>query len=230
MTLTAGSPGTFDRALAAMIDHTNLKPDATPAAIDILCAEARTYGFASVCVNPVFVKRCAGLLAGSPVAVCTVVGFPLGASTTEVKVAETADAIKHGAKEIDMVIPIGLLKAGNTEAVRDDIECVVVEAHAGGAIVKVIIETALLTDQEKIAACTIARAAGADFVKTSTGFSTAGATTGDVALMRNTVGPSCGVKAAGGIRTRTDALAMVAAGANRIGASASITIVDPERS
>ncbi len=225
MTAPPDPTGDFDRSLAAIIDHTILKAEATPAAIDVLCEEARIFGFAAVCVNPVYVSRCAAALKESSVAVCTVVGFPLGASTTASKVHETCDALLNGAREIDMVIPIGLLKSGNDPAVQNDIAAVVAEAHAGKALVKVIIEAALLTDAEKVRACTMVKEAGAEFVKTSTGFSTSGARTQDVVLMRRTVGPLMGVKAAGGIRTREDALAMVAAGATRIGASASLAII-----
>jgi deoxyribose-phosphate aldolase len=187
--------------IAKFIDHTLLKPEATPADIAKLCAEAREYHFAAVCVNPPFVKQCAEALRGTGVAVCTVVGFPLGAHTTATKVFETNDAIASGATEIDMVIHIGALKAGQDDAVREDIHAVVVEAHRQNAIVKVIIECALLTDAEKVRACELAKQAGADFVKTSTGFSTGGATVNDVALMRRTVGDTMGVKAAGGIKT-----------------------------
>jgi deoxyribose-phosphate aldolase len=215
----------YDRLLAARIDHTALKPDALASDIENLCLEARTYGFAAVCVNPAFVPLCASLLAGASPAVCTVVGFPLGATTTAAKVFETGEALRNGAGEIDMVMPIGMLKGGNERAVADDIGAVVRAAHAGNAIVKVIIETALLTDAEKERACMLASESGADFVKTSTGFSRAGATVADVALMRRVVGPLLGVKAAGGIRTREDAVAMLGAGATRIGASASLAII-----
>jgi deoxyribose-phosphate aldolase len=211
--------------IARLIDHTLLKPEATPEQIARLCAEAREYGFASVCVNPVFVPQCAGLLEGSGVAVCTVVGFPLGASASAVKVFETRLAVEQGAREVDMVIAIGLLRAGEHAAVQEDIAGVAAAAHAGGAICKVIIETALLTDAQKADACRLAVAAGADFVKTSTGFASGGATPADVALMRSVVGPQVGVKAAGGIRTLADAQAMVAAGATRLGCSAGVQIV-----
>ena len=215
----------FDRALAAMIDHTLLKPEATPADVKTVCEEALRFRFASVCVNPCYVPQCVAALRDSGVAVCTVVGFPLGAATTPVKTFETEQALKAGAREIDMVINIGLLKSGDDRAVEADIRAVCDAAHRGEALCKVIIETALLTDDEKIRACLLAKNAGADFVKTSTGFSKAGATAADVGLMRRTVGEEIGVKAAGGIRTRQDALAMVAAGATRIGASASVALV-----
>ncbi|MEO8052245.1 MAG: deoxyribose-phosphate aldolase [Acidobacteriota bacterium] len=209
-----------------MIDHTLLKPEATAADIRKVCAEARHYGFASVCVNPYWVRLVVGELAGSPVKVCSVVGFPLGASATEIKVEETDAAIRDGAQEIDMVLNIGELRGGNQDVVRSDIRAVVDLAHAGGAIVKVILETALLNDEEKIAASLLAKEVGADFVKTSTGFGPGGATVADVALMRRTVGPAMGVKASGGVRTLQDLKAMVAAGANRVGASASVKIVE----
>ena len=208
--------------LASYIDHTLLKADATEAQITRLCEEAREHRFASVCVNPRWVALCAQLLAGSGVRVCTVIGFPLGASSSAIKAAETRQAVADGADELDMVISVGDLKAGNYEFVRTDIRGVVKAAE--GRTVKVIIEACLLTDEEKSLACKLARAAGADFVKTSTGFSTGGATVADVKLMRAAVGPNFGVKAAGGIRTRQDALAMIEAGANRIGASAGIAI------
>ncbi len=214
-----------DASLAKLIDHTLLKPEATPSQIRKLCEEARQYGFASVCVNPANVRLCAELLRGSPVKVCSVVGFPLGATLPEVKVFETQRVIELGATEVDMVINIGALKGGDSELVARDIRGVVQTAHAAGALVKVIIETALLTDEEKVIACLLAKEAGADFVKTSTGFSTGGATVADVALMRRVVGPSVGVKAAGGIHTREDAESMVRAGATRIGASAGVRIV-----
>ena len=216
----------FDSSIAALIDHTLLKPEATAADIRKVCAEARQYRFASVCVNPYWVCLVAGELAGSPVKVCSVVGFPLGASATEIKVAETAAAIRDGAQEIDMVLNIGELRGGNHDAVRGDIRAVVEAAHAGSAIVKVILETALLNDEQKVAASLLAKEAGADFVKTSTGFGPGGATAADVALMRRTVGPAMGVKASGGVRTLEDLRAMAAAGANRVGASASVKIVE----
>jgi deoxyribose-phosphate aldolase len=212
--------------VARLIDHTLLRPDATANDIRQVCAEAREYGFASVCVNPYWAPLVAVELAGSEVKVCTVVGFPLGASTTRIKVAETEEAVGAGAQEIDMVLNIGELRSGNHDAVREDIRAVVAAAHQGGAIVKVILETALLNDEQKAAACTLAKLAGAEFVKTSTGFSPHGATVHDVALMRNAAGPEMGVKASGGIRTLEDLEKMVAAGATRIGASASVKIVE----
>jgi deoxyribose-phosphate aldolase len=214
-----------DGSLAHMIDHTILKPDATQDQIAQLCYEARKHGFASVCVNPTNVKLCAQLLAGSDVLVCAVVGFPLGATPTEVKVFETQQAIRDGATEVDMVINIGGLKSRDYELVERDIASIARACHAGNAILKVIIEAALLTDEEKVVACQLAKVAGADFVKTSTGFGPGGATVEDVALMRRVVGPTMGVKAAGGIRTFETAQQMIAAGASRIGASASVKIV-----
>lgn len=216
----------IDPAIASMIDHTMLKPEATEAEIRKLCAEARKYSFASVCVNPYWVPVVAAELTGSPVKVCTVIGFPLGANATEIKRAETESAIRAGAREIDMVINVGALKGGDHDTVKRDIQAVVEVSHRGGAIVKVILETALLDDNQKAIACTLAKLAGADFVKTSTGFSKSGATAHDVALMRNAVGPGLGVKASGGIRTLDDFRAMEAAGASRIGASASVKIVE----
>jgi len=214
-----------DVSVGSLIDHTLLKPDATPDQIAQLCFEARKYGFAAVCVNPTWVKLCAQLLHGSPVKVCTVIGFPLGATAPEVKVFETQNAIENGAGEIDMVINIGALKARDLELVARDIRGVVTAAHERGAIVKVIIEAVLLTDEEKTIACLLSKEAGADFVKTSTGFAAGGATVHDVALMRRVVGPEMGVKAAGGVRTYADAESMIKAGATRIGASAGIKIV-----
>jgi deoxyribose-phosphate aldolase len=211
--------------LAKMIDHTLLKPDATYEQVERLCREAVEYGFAAVCVNPVHVKRCAETLRGSGIPVCTVAGFPLGATTTETKVFETHQALCEGASEVDMVINLGALKAGDHETAQEDIAALARTCHAKGALLKVIIETALLTDEEKVIACQLAKRAGADFVKTSTGFGPGGATAEDVALMRKTVGPEMGVKAAGGIRTYADAQRMIAAGANRLGASASIQII-----
>ncbi len=215
--------------LAASIDHTLLKPEATPQQIAQLCAEAREYRFAAVCVNPIYVSLAADLLAGSAIEVATVVGFPLGATPTEVKVFETLQAIRDGATEIDMVLPIGLLKAGRYDKVARDINAVTRAAHSAGALVKVIIEAALLTQEEKIAACLLSKHAGADFVKTSTGFGPGGATVEDVALMRRVVGPSMGVKAAGGIRTFAQAKAMLEAGADRLGASAGVRLVTEAR-
>jgi len=210
--------------LASYIDHTLLKPDATASMIDKLCQEAADNGFFSVCVNPTHVKRCAINLDGTDVAVCTVIGFPLGANTSHTKAAEVKDAIANGAEEVDMVINVGALKAGDYKLVFDDITAVV-KAAGVNTLTKVIIETCLLTDDEKVKACLLVKAAGADFVKTSTGFSTAGATAQDIALMRLTVGPSMGVKASGGIRDTGAALAMIEAGATRIGASAGIAII-----
>ncbi|MCX6036767.1 MAG: deoxyribose-phosphate aldolase [Chloroflexi bacterium] len=208
-----------------MIDHTLLKPDATQEQIAQLCFEARKHGFASVCINPTWVALCAKLLEGSPVKVCTVIGFPLGATSPEVKAFETQVALDHGATEIDMVINVGALKARDLELVAKDIRGVVTAAHAGGAIVKVIIEAILLTDEEKTIACLLSKEAGADYVKTSTGFASGGATVHDVALMRRVVGPEMGVKAAGGVRTYEDAENMIKAGATRIGASAGVKII-----
>lgn len=215
-------------SIASYIDHTLLKQDATGQQIDQLCAEAAQYHFASVCVNPYYVSRCVKNLKGTDVKVCTVVGFPLGATTTETKVFETLQAIASGATEIDMVINVCALKSGHIKGVEQDIQALVA-ACEGQAILKVIIETCLLTDEEKVLACQIAKRAGADFVKTSTGFSTGGATVEDIALMRETVGPDMGVKASGGIRDYAKAKAMVEAGATRIGASAGIAIVEAEQ-
>ena len=214
-----------DLNLAKMIDHTLLKPDATQDQIAQLCFEARKYGFASVCINPTWVKMCAQLLQGSQVKVCTVIGFPLGATAPEVKAFEAQNAIENGATEIDMVINIGALKARDLELVARDIRGVVTASHTSGALVKVIIEAVLLTDEEKTIACLLSKEAGADFVKTSTGFASGGATVHDVALMRRTVGPEMGIKAAGGVRTYEDAENMIKAGATRIGASAGVKII-----
>jgi len=211
--------------IAAMIDHTLLRPDATRADILAVCREARQFEFASVCTNSFWSPLVSEQLAGSVVKVCAVVGFPLGAGLTEAKVAEADAAIRAGAQEIDMVLNIGALKGGEDRAVEADIRAVVETCHPAQALVKVILETALLTDEEKKRACLLAKSAGADFVKTSTGFGPAGATEHDVALMRQTVGPAMGVKASGGIRTREDAEKMIRAGATRIGASASVKIV-----
>ena len=212
--------------IAALIDHTILKAEATRQDVLKVCAEALQYKFASVCVNPYWVPLVKRELTGSPVLVCTVVGFPLGATSTEAKVCETENAIRAGAQEIDMVINIGALRSGDTETARKDVAAVVEAAHRGRAIVKVILETALLDDAQKTLACQICKAADADFVKTSTGFSQSGATAHDIALMRAAVGPKMGVKASGGIRTLQDLQAMTAAGASRIGASASVKIVE----
>ncbi len=214
-----------DGSLAHMIDHTLLKADATQDEIAQLCYEAKKYRFASVCVNPANVKLCAQLLKGTDVLVCTVVGFPLGATSTETKVFETQQAIREGATEVDMVINVGALKSRDYELVERDTAAIARACHAANAILKVIIEAALLSDEEKVAACQLAKVAGADFVKTSTGFGPGGATAEDVALMRRVVGPAIGVKAAGGIRTYEDARRMVEAGATRLGASASVKII-----
>jgi len=210
--------------IAKMIDHTLLKANTTKEQIIKLCEEAKQCGFASVCVNPTWVALAAELLEGTGVKVCTVIGFPLGANAPETKVFETKDAINKGANEVDMVINIGALKDGNDELVERDIRAVV-EAAEGKALVKVIIETCLLTEEEKVRACQLAVKAGADFVKTSTGFSTGGATVEDVALMRKTVGDKVGVKASGGVRNVDDAKAMITAGATRIGTSSGVAIV-----
>lgn len=211
--------------LAQYIDHTLLTPEATADDIDRLCDEAERYRFASVCINPTWVRRAANNLRGTGVPVCTVIGFPLGATTTEVKAMEARKALRDGAREIDMVINIGALRSGDQELVYNDIAKVADAAHEVGAICKVILETALLTDEEKVIASALAKRARADFVKTSTGFGPGGATVYDVALMRETVGPEMGVKASGGVRTAGDAEDMIAAGATRIGASAGVQIV-----
>jgi deoxyribose-phosphate aldolase len=215
--------------VAGTIDHTLLKPDATAEEIQKLCAEAAEFHFATVCVNPTWVAFSARLLRGSGVGVCSVVGFPLGATTPDVKQYETRRAIFDGAGEIDMVINVGALKSGDLRLVEQDIESVTGPCREGSIVSKVIIEAALLTDEEKITACTLAKAAGADFVKTSTGFGPGGATVADVALMRRVVGESMGVKAAGGVRDLDQMKAMVAAGATRVGASAGIKIVKQSR-
>ena len=211
--------------LAKYLDHTILKPDATVAEIDELCDEALRHRFASVCVNGAWVRRCAEILDGSDVLVCSVIGFPLGAMASEVKIYEARRAIEDGACEIDMVIHIGALKSGDDAFVQRDIAGVAEVCHRHGAKLKTILETCLLTDAEKVRACELAKAAGADFVKTSTGFLKGGATIADVALMRRTVGPRLGVKASGGVRDVETAKAMIDAGATRIGASASVAIV-----
>jgi len=218
-----------DLGVARLIDHTLLKPDASAAEIGQLCREAREYHFASVCVNSAYVPLCADLLKGSDVAVCTVVGFPLGASPAEVKAYEAQLAIQNGATEIDMVMNIGALKSRDLKALYHDIATVVKSSHAHNVICKVILETAKLTDEEKVIASQVSKMAGADFVKTSTGFGGGGATAEDVALMRKVVGPTIGVKASGGVRNLQDAQAMVKAGATRIGASAGVAIVQAER-
>jgi len=214
----------IDMTLAKYIDHTLLKPEATESQIIKVCEEAKEYNFASVCVNAYYAKLVSEQLKGTDIKTCVVVGFPLGATTKEVKAFETKQAIENGAQEIDMVINIGALKDKKYDVVKDDIKAVV-EAAKGKALVKVIIETCLLTQEEKVKACELAKEAGADFVKTSTGFSTGGANVEDVKLMRETVGTDIGVKASGGVRTTEDAEAVIKAGANRIGASASIAIV-----
>ncbi len=215
-----------DASIAGLIDHTSLRPEATREEILKVCREARQYKFASVCTNCYWTPLVAGELRGSPVKVCAVVGFPLGASSTKAKVAETQAALDDGAHEIDMVQNIGALRSGDYDSVQADIAAVVEVAHRGGAIVKVILETALLDDDQKITACQLAQNAAADFVKTSTGFGPSGATVHDVELLRKTVGPQMGVKASGGIRTLEDVNRMLAAGATRIGASASVRIVE----
>lgn len=209
--------------LAQYIDHTILRPDATPADVSAICDEAIKHNFKAVCVNPIFIPRIVDHLAGTGVAACSVINFPFGATSTAMKVAEAEWVVAQGAIEVDMVIPIGLMKSGNFDAVRDDIAAV--KAACGNTLLKVILETALLSDDEKITACNLSKEAGADFVKTSTGFAGSGATVADVMLMRRTVGNAMGVKASGGVRTTEDALRMIEAGASRIGASASISII-----
>jgi deoxyribose-phosphate aldolase len=223
-----GEGGSIPADLATYIDHTLLKPDATADDIDKLCAEAVRHGFASVCINPVWVPRAADNQKGSGVPVASVIGFPFGATFAEVKAHEARRVIRAGAREIDMVINIGALKSGMHEDVRADIAAVSDACHESGALNKVIIETALLNDREKVIACQLAKQAKADFVKTSTGYAPGGATVFDVALMREAVGPRIGVKASGGIRTRDDVEEMIAAGATRIGASAGVKIVTGE--
>jgi len=218
-----------DHGVASAIDHTLLKADATASEIDQLCREAAEWKFAAVCVNPTWVSRASGRLRGTSVGVCSVVGFPLGATTPDVKQYEARRAIFDGASEIDMVINVGALKSGDVRLVADDISAVVGACAQCGVLSKVILETALLTDEEKVTACTLAKAAGADFVKTSTGFGPGGATAADVALMRRVVGAQMGVKAAGGVRDLQQMKAMVAAGATRIGASAGVRIVQESR-
>ncbi|HTR35550.1 MAG TPA: deoxyribose-phosphate aldolase [Bryobacteraceae bacterium] len=213
-------------SLARLIDHTLLRPEATREDILRIAREALRYNFASVCVNPYWTGLVAAELAGSPVKTCVVVGFPFGATLTAAKVAETEAALQAGAQEIDMVQNVGALRGGDLDAVQADIAAVVQAVHQGGAIVKVILENAFLDDAQKTTACQLAKAAGADFVKTSTGFGPSGATVHDVQLMRATVGPEMGVKASGGIRTLDDARKMIAAGATRIGASASVAIIE----
>ena len=222
---TGGTPAGEGADLARRIDHTLLRPDATAADVDRLCAEALRFGFATVCVHGSWVRRCAEILAGSRVGVCAVVGFPQGATTSEAKAFEARRAVEDGAAEVDMVLHVGALKGGDHDYVRADVEAVARVVHRLGARLKVILETALLDRGEKVAACRIAQAAGADFVKTSTGFARRGATVEDVELMRRTVGPAMGVKASGGVRDAASARALLAAGASRIGASASVAIV-----
>lgn len=217
------------KQLARMIDHTILKPEATREAVTVICKEALEYNFASVCINPANIELAAELLKGSEVKVCTVIGFPLGANTKEVKAFETKDAIEKGAQEVDMVINLGKLKDKDYDYVKEDIKGVVNVAK-GRAITKVIIEACLLTEDEKVMACKLAKEAGADFVKTSTGFSTGGATPEDIKLMRQTVGTELGVKASGGVRSLDDAMAVIENGATRIGASASIAICEGQKS
>lgn len=217
-----------NKQIANMIDHTLLKANASEKEIIKLCAEAREHNFASVCVNPSMVKLASEKLKCSDVDVCTVIGFPLGATTSEVKAFEVKNTIENGATEVDMVINVGKLKDRDLEYVKNDIKAVV-DAAKDKALVKVIIETCLLTDEEKVIACELSKEAGADFVKTSTGFSTGGATAADIALMRKTVGPEMGVKASGGVRTKEDAMTMIENGATRIGASASIAIATGEK-
>lgn len=212
--------------IARLIDHTVLKAEATPAKIERLCQQALEYRFASVCVNPAYVPLADARLAGSEVEVCTTIGFPLGATTTTAKVCEAEQALRDGATELDMVLFVGALKAGERERVSEDIAAVARACHDGGGLLKVIIEAALLSDEEKVLACEIAQDSGADFVKTSTGFGPSGATIEDVRLMRRTVERRIGVKAAGGIHSYTEAVAMIEAGANRIGASAGVEIVE----
>jgi deoxyribose-phosphate aldolase len=216
---------TSQQSIARFVDHTLLKPEATPQQIEQLCVEALAHSFFSVCVNGLYVPLCARLLQGSEVAVCTVIGFPLGAMSTAAKVFEAEDAIRAGAREVDMVLAIGRLRAGDDSYVREDIAAVASAAHTGGARLKVILETALLDDEQKRRAAALCLDAGADFVKTSTGFGGGGATVADVALLRAAVGERAGVKASGGIRNLADAQAMLAAGANRLGTSAGVAIV-----
>ncbi len=224
-----GIAGSGSGSILGMIDHTLLKQDATAEQIKKLCQEAKEYKFASVCINPSYVPLCSQLLYGTGVKVCTVIGFPLGATTTKTKVAETKEAIENGAGEIDMVLNVGTVKSGDYDQVKYDIEAVVLAAK-GKAKVKVIIEACLLTDEEKVRVCTIAKLAGADFVKTSTGFSTGGATVEDIRLMRQVVGADMGVKASGGIKDYNAAIDMINAGANRLGTSSGIAIIKNEKS
>jgi deoxyribose-phosphate aldolase len=226
---TAAAGATASASIASFIDHTLLKPEAGEADVLKVCREAAEYRFKSVCVNPIWVKAVTKALKGSGVLTCSVVGFPLGATPSDVKAFEARGAVLDGADEVDMVINIAAARAGDKGALIDDITAVAEAVHAGGAILKVIIETALLNDSQKVLACEAAVEAGADFVKTSTGFNGGGATVEDIALMRQTVGPGLGVKASGGVRSREDAQAMIAAGATRIGASSGIAIVKGEQ-
>jgi deoxyribose-phosphate aldolase len=214
--------------LAPLIDHTLLRPDATAAEIERLCADARRFGFGAVCVNGVHVRRCAELLRGSGVRIAAVVGFPLGAMATEAKAFEARRALEDGASEIDMVMQVGAVKGGDDDFARSDVARVAEVCHGLGARLKAILETGLLTDAEKVRAALAARSGGADFVKTSTGFSKGGATVEDIALLRRTVGPALGIKASGGVRTAEDARRLLAAGATRLGASASVAIVQED--
>lgn len=225
ITAAQAGPVSLDRVpVTRLIDHTLLKPEATPAQVDRVCDEALEFGFASVCVHSSFVRRVADRLRDSDVLACSVVGFPFGTNLTSVKACEARQAIAAGAREVDMVIPIGLLKAGEFGLVAEDLVDVSRAAHAEGVLVKVILETVLLSEEEKVAACLLAAGTGIDFVKTSTGFAGGGATEADVALLRQVVGEAMGVKAAGGIRTLDDARRMVAAGASRLGTSAGVKI------
>jgi deoxyribose-phosphate aldolase len=221
--------GNFDLSLARMIDHTLLKPEATKQQVEELCAEAKQYSFASVCINPSFVKLCAQLLRGTSVKVCTVIGFPLGSTSTEAKTFEAEQAMRDGARELDMVLNVGMLKSGENSYVEGDIRSVAQAVHRSGALLKVILETGLLTDEEKVRACVLVKRAGSDFVKTSTGFAKGGATAGDIRLMRKVVGSGLGVKASGGVRTQEQARELIESGADRIGASASVKIVTGEK-
>lgn len=226
--VSSADNGMDPAGMAKYIDHTYLKPEASLEDIRKICDEAKKFHTASVCVNPSYVRFVAEQLAGSGVTPCCVIAFPFGTSTPEAKAFEASDAASNGAKEIDMVVNVGAIKSGDWKLVKRDIESVV-NAVRGRALVKVIIEACLLTDEEKVKVCTVAKLVGADFVKTSTGYSTGGATVEDVALMRQTVGPDMGVKASGGVRTYDDAVAMIKAGANRLGASATKRIVSGDR-
>jgi deoxyribose-phosphate aldolase len=221
--MTSRASDLTSEQLAGYIDHTILSPQATPGEVEKICREAIEFGFCSVCVNPINIPQVASLLKGSAVLTCSVIGFPLGAIPTSLKCEEARWVVSEGAQEVDMVIPVGQLKAGDADYVRSDIAAV--KKACGDAKLKVIIETCLLSDEEKKLACKLSKEAGADFVKTSTGFMGGGATAEDVALMRAEVGPDMGVKASGGVRTRDDALRMIDAGASRLGASASIAII-----